>query len=193
MSKDFIDVYENVITPEECEKVISDFNILHTQGLSHKHSGGRNPFVKDNRISYAQALLSNFPTDDRSVIFDKLKATLRSYAEQYAEGLWGSPEADIRTAVEDIMVQKTKPSQGYHVWHCERQDLSSGSRVFSWILYLNDIEDGGETEFLYLSKRVKPKTGTLVVFPSAYTHTHRGNPPLKGDKFIMTGWNRYAN
>jgi hypothetical protein len=50
------------------------------------------------------------------------------------------------------------------------------------------VEEGGETEFLYLSQRVKPKTGRLVIFPSGYVHTHRGNPPLSGEKYIMTGW-----
>jgi hypothetical protein len=56
------------------------------------------------------------------------------------------------------------------------------------MVYLNDIEDGGETEFLYLSKRVKPVTGRVLLWPAGYTHTHRGNPPLKDTKYIITGW-----
>jgi hypothetical protein len=62
------------------------------------------------------------------------------------------------------------------------------SRVLVFTLYLNDVEEGGETEFLYLSKRVQPKTGRMVIWPAGFTHTHRGNPPLKGDKYIITGW-----
>lgn len=46
----------------------------------------------------------------------------------------------------------------------------------------------GETEFLYYPRRIKPKQGTLIVFPGAFTHAHRGNPPLSGDKYIITGW-----
>ena len=53
---------------------------------------------------------------------------------------------------------------------------------------MNDVEEGGETEFLYQSFRVKPKAGTLILFPSFFTHTHRGNPPLKGVKYLATGW-----
>jgi hypothetical protein len=56
------------------------------------------------------------------------------------------------------------------------------------MLYLNDVEEGGETEFLYQSMRISPKQGTLVLFPAAFTHTHRGNPPLKGDKYFITSW-----
>ena len=56
------------------------------------------------------------------------------------------------------------------------------------MVYLNDIEDGGETEFLYQSRRIKPVTGRAVLWPAGYTHTHRGNPPLKDAKYIITGW-----
>jgi hypothetical protein len=54
--------------------------------------------------------------------------------------------------------------------------------------YLNNVNDGGETEFLYLKKRVKPIEGRLLIWPASYTHTHRGNPPLSHSKYIVTGW-----
>ena len=85
-------------------------------------------------------------------------------------------------------LQKTLPGGGYHVWHCEVDNIDRARRIGTYILYLNDVEEGGETEFLYLSQRVKPKTGRLVIFPAGYVHTHRGNPPLSGEKYILTGW-----
>ena len=54
--------------------------------------------------------------------------------------------------------------------------------------YLNTVEEGGETEFLYQSMRVKPEQGTLLIHPGGFTHTHRGNPPLKGVKYFMNTW-----
>ena len=41
------------------------------------------------------------------------------------------------------------------------------------------------------SLRIKPEQGTLVLWPAGYTHIHRGNPPLSGEKYIMTGWLEY--
>ena len=56
------------------------------------------------------------------------------------------------------------------------------------ILYLNTVKEGGETEFLYQRTRISPKQGTLILFPPSWTHTHRGNPPLSGNKYILTTW-----
>ena len=87
-----------------------------------------------------------------------------------------------------VKVQKTKPTGGYHVWHCESADAISGRRVLVYTIYLNTIEEGGETEFLYYPRRVKAELGKLVLFPPGFTHTHRGNPPISGTKYIVTGW-----
>jgi hypothetical protein len=61
-------------------------------------------------------------------------------------------------------------------------------RIFNVMLYLNNVEEGGETEFLIQKRRIKPSAGTVVLFPSGYTRVHRGNPPISGDKYILNGW-----
>jgi|MDTC01.2.fsa_nt_gb hypothetical protein len=84
-------------------------------------------------------------------------------------------------------LQKTIPGQGYHAWHCEDSGLSRDRKLVV-MMYLNEDFEGGETEFLYQSKRIKPKTGQVIVWPANFTHTHRGNPPLTGEKYIATSW-----
>ena len=85
-------------------------------------------------------------------------------------------------------MQKTEPSQGYHAWHYEDGTREMCNRVLTWSMYLNDEFEAGETEFLYQQYRYKPKAGDLVIFPSGFTHVHRGNPPINGTKYILTGW-----
>lgn len=85
-------------------------------------------------------------------------------------------------------IQRTRPAEGYHIWHCENTASLSTQRVLVTMLYLNDDFEGGETEFLYQSSRIKPKTGRVVIWPAHFTHVHRGNPPLSGEKYIATGW-----
>ncbi|KAF1708988.1 2OG-Fe(II) oxygenase [Pseudoxanthomonas sacheonensis] len=81
---------------------------------------------------------------------------------------------------------------GYPYWHCELypRDASVETlhRHLLWTLYLNDGFDEGETEFLFQQRKVEPRTGSLLIAPTAFTHTHRGNRPQNGDKFIATSW-----
>ena len=81
---------------------------------------------------------------------------------------------------------------GYPYWHCELYPRDPGGetlhRHLLWTLYLNDGFSAGETEFLAQQRRIVPRTGSLLIAPTAFTHTHRGNRPRGGDKFIATGW-----
>ena len=55
-------------------------------------------------------------------------------------------------------------------------------RVLLFMFYLNDVEEGGETEFYYQNRKIAPKKGSMVVAPGYFTHTHRGNKPVSNDK-----------
>ncbi len=81
---------------------------------------------------------------------------------------------------------------GYPYWHCELYPRDARAetlhRHLLWTLYLNDGFDAGETEFLYQQRKIAPETGSLLIAPAAFTHTHRGNRPHGGDKFIATSW-----
>lgn len=81
---------------------------------------------------------------------------------------------------------------GYPYWHCELYPRDPGAetlhRHLLWTLYLNDDFDEGETEFLFQQRKVRPRSGSLLIAPTAFTHTHRGNRPQRGDKVIATSW-----
>jgi hypothetical protein len=95
-----------------------------------------------------------------------------------------------------INIQKYVAGQGgYPYWHCEQYPRMDGGealhRALLWTIYLNDGFAAGETEFLYQQRKVRPRTGSLLIAPAAFTHTHRGNRPEGGDKFIATSWILY--
>ena len=83
-------------------------------------------------------------------------------------------------------------SGGYPYWHCElfpkNADAEQLHRHVLWTIYLNDGFREGETEFLYQRRKIAPRTGSLLIAPTAFTHTHRGNTPQGGDKYIATSW-----
>lgn len=95
----------------------------------------------------------------------------------------------------NINLQKYISDQGgYPYWHCELYPKAGDAqsetlhRTLLWTIYLNDAFDEGETEFLYQRCKIRPTTGSLLIAPAAFTHTHRGNMPRNGDKYIATSW-----
>ena len=81
---------------------------------------------------------------------------------------------------------------GYPYWHSEISPKLGGDdnlhRVLLWTIYLNDGFAEGETEFLFQRRKIVPRTGSLLFAPAGFTHTHRGNVPQGGDKYIATSW-----
>lgn len=81
---------------------------------------------------------------------------------------------------------------GYPYWHCELYPRDAEAetlhRTLLWTLYLNDDFADGETEFLHQQRKITPTAGALLIAPTAFTHTHRGNRPRGGDKYIATSW-----
>ena len=81
---------------------------------------------------------------------------------------------------------------GYPYWHCEFYPRDANGeilhRTLLWTIYLNDDFLEGETEFFYQRKKVIPKPGSVLIAPTVFTRTHRGNSPSGGDKYIATSW-----
>jgi hypothetical protein len=85
-------------------------------------------------------------------------------------------------------MQRYEPSEGFHSYHCERASLEFSNRVLVWMIYLNTITDGGETEFYYQHHFESPVQGKLVIWPSDWMYLHRGIPSQTQTKYILTGW-----
>lgn len=79
---------------------------------------------------------------------------------------------------------------GYYNWHTERGDTYPpvANRHLTFMTYLNDVDDAGETEFYYQKLKVKPEKGLTLIWGSDWTFTHRGIPSPSQEKYIVTGW-----
>lgn len=82
---------------------------------------------------------------------------------------------------------------------CKRMDGVSGPRLFTYLIYLNDDYEGGETVFPKLNITVKPKKGKCVIFQNTLPQhggkipveaLHGGNPVTSGNKWICNKWIR---
>lgn len=189
--EDFVLTYDNFFTPEECQGVIDCYHRFENAGftMSRQAQGSKSHEKKDDQL-YVTSLLSSTQEFDVSDLdpfhlFNKKfwNTVYPVYSEKYSV-ISSISHHTIRL----IKLQKTEVGGGYHVWHCEDDSPQNMRRMMTFILYLNNVSDGGETEFLYYPRRIAPQAGRLILWPAGYTHAHRGNPPLSNTKYILTGW-----
>lgn len=186
-----IAVFEGALPSEACDYYIDYFEM--TKKLNRTFTRGQlkdgTRLEKDDETLFLQddwgALLKN----DASPAISALGVLGEKY-EEYTK-VFASLRDAGRHCVFSIRLQKTSVGGGYHRWHFENDSRTNSNRVVVFMYYLNDVYEGGETEFLYQHKRYRPTKGTLMLWPASYTHTHRGNPPLSNDKYIITGWMEY--
>jgi hypothetical protein len=183
----FIGVYDNYITTEECNKVIKMYENENKFNNTMNRIGGEKSSILDKQDQqyFAQSYNLEIWWDDLKTMMFNFDIAFNHYSKNTgARDAYGT---DFHFT--SLKIQKTLPTEGYHVWHVEHgKGFRNEPRAFVFSIYLNDVEEGGETEFLHFSKRVKPKTGRIVIWPAAFPYIHRGNPPLLGEKYILTSW-----
>jgi hypothetical protein len=210
--KDFMGVFPNAASKEYCERVIARFEyIQESQGYAEAGTGDAGIWTRQEseRIPTTQKENDTYflggnqkqlhPERDIQLMFGDMPI-LQEYWNivtncylKYSKKYGGLDNVHTHTMASHVRVQKTKPGQGYHIWHCDADNVLTSHRLITIALYLNTVDEGGETEFLYQSVRVPPVQGTMILFPTYWTHMHRGNPPLKGNKYFMTTWLQYMD
>ena len=181
-SPHFIGEYKNALSNKFCDDLVNFADqVVDAEGLD----------VRENPTMYGAAnyrkdwsMLIHADLEKATIVNTALNTCLNKYQDEfmgiYYQGKFIS------------MVQKLQVSPvtgGFHGWHTEHSSFESLDRVAVWMFYLNDLPDGeGETEFLHQRCRIRPEKGKCVIFPAAFTHTHRANPPLTTTKYVLTGW-----
>ena len=179
-----IEEYRNVFPIDYCKQLIETFEQRASMQLTEHQTGFKN---QDERIFMDMSNHNNMFHVDADLCKFFYQTVVKTYEEKYGKK-YDSLRAVVQHSPKGMSIQKTRPHQGYHAWHCECADLCTSSRVMAYTLYLNSVEEGGETEFLYQGVKIKPEPGKLAIFPAYYTHPHRGNPIYKGIKYIVSGW-----
>ena len=188
-------MYHNLYPDGYCEHLIAEFERLTQSGAgsNRQNSEGSARHAKDDlQLELNMGVHTVAPFENKSTIqmfFKGLQACYEHYATEF------STLNNGRIHGTDMKMQRTDPGGGYHVWHAEQGNGDHAERVLVYMLYLNSLEEGegGETEFLYQRKRIRPEANTMLLWPATFTHTHRGNTVL-GDqsKYIVTGWFYYG-
>lgn len=217
---DFIEIYDNVLAPDVCQKIIDRFE------ASDKVFRGLTGQGVDTSKKDSYDLTITYLPEWQDIAMEVMQVTLehlKQYMGKYVFTLVGAlspavvdPKTGHTVTITDqnfeqygrprlaslleklygsgpVNVQKyNKGSGGYHHWHSEiypQADTHDALyRVLYYQYYLNSVEQGGETEFYYQDKKIRPQQGRLVIAPAGFTHTHKGHVPVSDDKYIITSW-----
>ena len=153
----------------------------HNNNIEYKNMGksiGANEMKKSTDVTV-------FPASQNPFVL-MYKKLLFGYVREY-NASYNNPLAEL-TIADGFNIQHYKPGEGYLNWHSERSIHLTHQRALTFMTYLNDVEDGGGTEFKYQGLRHNAKKGKTLIWPSDFTHTHRGQKSETQEKYITTGW-----
>jgi len=198
---DLIYVKENVLDHEFCRDLIYKFNSdkRKFQGTIGS-TGATGTAVSRLNLSLKKCLdlritgCKGWDKEDKILCksFNKNVKNYFEYARKFSplgednNTVFGNGIRNFRDR--GYLMRSYEKSDGYFHWHNDFSlDKQYGFRMLTLIWYLNDVEEGGETEFVD-GTLVKPKTGQLLIFPTSWYMAHRGRMPISNKKYIITSW-----
>ena len=183
---DFIEEYQ--IDTELCKKIIEYFeetpNKWPGRAISKNSGTMVDKKVKDSTDSLLGGHLLNKYIEELCKCIPEYKKKY-VYCDKQQAGWSINP---------NINIQRYLPGEGYHKLHFERPTCFGklASRHLVFMTYLNDVTEGGETFFYYQNKKIQPRTGLTLIWPTDWTHTHCGIVSNTQTKYIATGWICYT-
>ena len=168
----------------------------HKQGEVYGHNEGKDRLVNDPNVKEStdihflpNGLVPAFRERDQLILQDYM-GYLNKCVKEYEYKYHQASHMDSYFVAEVVNLQKYEPNEGFKAWHCERLGRTQQTRCLVWLTYLNDVPDGG-TEFMYQKLLSPAKKGLTLIWPSDWTHTHRGQISSTTRKYILTGWFNY--
>ena len=190
--EDFIGKYTGVFDSQWCADVIDHFKYLKASGHTFNRQFQQHQKHSQDDESYLTAEEWDHQLRSRNSLVNNgfnmgMEFCLNDYMTKFS-----ILQTCQQMKLTSIRIQETGSGGGFHSWHSERQSNLTSNRKLVTMVYLNSIQNGGETEFLYQAKRIRPEQGLALIWPADFTHTHRGNPPLAETKYIITSWFEFA-
>jgi prolyl 4-hydroxylase len=168
---------ENVLSDEECKALITSAA----------------PRLKRSRLANKE--VSPIRTSS-GMFFDENESPFIDEMEKRISSLMHVPVSHA----EGLQVLHYQPGQEFkeHVdFFGPNHPSSKNNRISTLVMYLNDVEEGGETTFPYLGISVKPAKGSAVYFEYFYSNPklneltlHCSEPVIRGEKWVATQWMR---
>ena len=187
--RDFILHEKGVLSQLDCDYIINFFETnpeMHVLGTAGGGDIVNEEYKKDTEI----VLNINDSFNLRSIIVSGLNRCLKKYIKEYS----GIELVRSWSLFELYKIQRYYPGEGYFQLHCENvgpteeETALPEKRILAWMIYLNDVKDGGHTSFPSQKRKFQPRRGDVLIWPAYFTHPHRGIVSKTQTKYIISGW-----
>jgi hypothetical protein len=174
--------------PEKiCDDIVKYFNLQKDKELtiSGEVGKGNNPIINTDIKDCEELMISpkNFDYP-----FGQYRKYLQDCLEKYGDRYDKLADIEHFNINVPYNLQFYKKGGGFKVYHCERGGGNySLRRCLVFMTYLNDVDDGG-TDFFYQKITSPAKKGLTLIWPTDWTHTHKGQISKTKEKMIVTGW-----
>jgi len=175
----YVQCFDNALDADFCRKMIESFNHL---SRHHTRSGrGVMAQLEDSawtELNVTKVADASFEQYFREQVF--------RYLAIYNERAGLTLPIPSRNRLENLRIKRYVATAGDQFQpHFDALDYCSNRyMVFLW--YLNDVPEGGETEFCDLGLRIQARQGRLLMFPPYWMFQHAGLPPRSNDKYMIS-------
>ena len=200
--KDTIGIFNNAFSAEECQAIIDGHSYASANGFTSE--GGYGTLEGHKKSRDYDIIRSERPEDKELVdlIANKFNRFNMEYLRDFApyDEFNTDNLLNAQTYYPLFQIQHYLKGLGhFNSFHLENHDVVSSKRLFVFILYLNDVSEGGETAFYFKEDgeddffKVKPEVGKLIIHPASWPYVHKGHKPESDDKYILTTWLCYMD
>jgi hypothetical protein len=184
---DFIFHAKGLLSPDLCRQIIEQFDADPARHVGYGLDARGKPNVSDYKVSVE---LEIHPQGIWKAPHEAINAQVASVVQTLIDNL---PSLQIeKMQWSQYKIKRYAKDEGHFKWHFDAMGPGAWGRQVAMILYLNDVQKGGETCFLYQNIKFKPVAGDALFFPTFWTHHHCGLVPLSGDKYIITSFVTFA-
>lgn len=168
----FIRMYKNLLSPDLCDTLIEKF-----EEAEAKHT-------KTETADFNEVNIVTEAWEEVLTIAERFSELVDVYCK--AVNIDEDVQFPPQTLWEQFRIKKYKKDQQQFKPHTDNAE----DRILAFFVYLNDVEEGGETHFPLHKAQVRPQKGAALVFPCTWEYLHEGKTPLSNDKYILGGYLR---
>lgn len=176
-----VKVYENILGDSVCQSIIQHF---------YDRDIGQDVVRNEGKPNFTQWNVNRHFSEIVPYLVERVKVCIDIYQSDLL-GL--TRHMPPMKHLEEFRVKKYQPGgEDRFDEHIDVADYNSARRYLALLFYLNDVEEGGETNFPFHDIIITPKMGSVLIFPPTWEYPHLGKPPLSGNKYIMSTYLHYG-